>query len=103
MLPIGDPGGKDLQFPEVADAGYAAEVVSSVTGALLDAGWKVGEQGALWLAAGSAAGLSSHPPAKAITFAVKGIWPVDSCFPNRREGQVFGVESALISSDLHHL
>ena len=44
VLPIGDPCGEDVEFLEVADGRYAAELESSVARALLDASWKVGEQ-----------------------------------------------------------
>jgi hypothetical protein len=44
VLSIGNPGGKDLQLGEVADWRNAAEIESGVASALLDAGWKIGEQ-----------------------------------------------------------
>src|SRR6266853_6889462 len=62
VLSIRDPSGKDLQLGEVADWRNAAEIESGVARALLDAGWKVGEQVA-W-------GLWMHPVEEATTFAV---------------------------------
>ncbi len=44
VLSIGDPNGKDLQLGEVADWRNAAEIEAGVARALLDAGWKVGQQ-----------------------------------------------------------
>ena len=47
VLSVRDPRGKDLQLDEVMDRRNATELESSVARALLDAGWKVGEQGAM--------------------------------------------------------
>src|SRR5580698_1734760 len=44
MFSIGDPGGKDVEFAEVADGSNSAEIESGIAGALFDAGWKVGWQ-----------------------------------------------------------
>jgi hypothetical protein len=44
VVAVGDPFGKALEFPEVADGGDAAEVESGLAGEVLDAGWKISGQ-----------------------------------------------------------
>lgn len=60
VLVIRDPLGKDLQLAEVADRRNAAEIESGVARALLDAGWKVGQQWAM--TRGEFGRVYSHPP-----------------------------------------